>query len=169
VDIFACQLARQGGARVVGVVRNSACEAAMREAGAHEVVVGEDNGVAEPFGPHHTILESVGGTWLASALRLLAQDGTCVLFGRSGAGESTIDTAQFFLDGGSTLYGFIIFHEVKRHPAAHCLTRLVKLVAAGELRPHIVVEKPGTEITDLAQGLLDRRFPGKAVLHVGEA
>lgn len=168
VGIFACQLARRGGARVVGVVRNPAYEAAVREAGAHEVVIGEDSAGAERFGPYDTILESVGGASLASALRLLAQEGTCVLFGRSGAGESTIDAAQFFLNGGSKLYGFIIFHEVKRRPAGEGLARLAQLVVEGALRPRIEVERPWTQIAEVAQGLLDRRFAGKAVLQVGE-
>ncbi|MDP9375560.1 MAG: alcohol dehydrogenase, partial [Chloroflexota bacterium] len=41
-----------------------------------------------------------------------------------------------------------------------------RLVAAGRLRPHIEVEAPWTAIADVAQRLLDRRFAGKAVLHV---
>jgi NADPH:quinone reductase-like Zn-dependent oxidoreductase len=166
VGLFACQLARAGGARVVGVVRQQAHVAAVRDAGAHEVVVGEASRAAEAFGPYHTILESVGGESLASALRLLAQDGVCILFGRSGGGESTIDVAQFFLNGGSTLYGFIIFHEVERYPAGQGLARLVRMVAEGTLHPHIEVEAPWTAIADVAQQLIDRRFPGKAVLHV---
>jgi len=169
VGLFACQLARRGGARVVGVVRTAAYEAAVREAGAHEVVAGADCRPAEPFGPYDTILESVGGASLASALRLLAQDGVCVLYGRSGAGEATIDAAQFFLNGGSTLYGFIIFHELKRRPAAAGLVRLVRLVAEGELRPRIEVEAPWAEIADVAWGLIERRFPGKAVLRIDGA
>lgn len=168
VGIFACQLARRGGARVVGVVRTAAHEAAVREAGADEVVLGEDNVGAERFGPYDTVLESVGGASLASALRLLAQDGTCVLFGRSGADESTIDAALFFLNGGSKLYGFIIFHEVKRRPAGEGLARLAPLVAEGALRPRIEVEAPWTQIAEVAQGLLDRKFAGKAVLRVEE-
>lgn len=166
VGIFACQLARRGGARVVGVVRSAAHEAAVREAGAHEVVIGEDNVGAERFGPYDTALESVGGASLASALRLLAHDGTCVLFGRSGANESTIDAAQFFLNGGSKLYGFIIFHEVKRRPAGEGLARLARLVAEGALTPRIEVEAPWTQIAEVTQGLLDRKFAGKAVLRV---
>lgn len=169
VGLFACQLAHRGGARVVGVVRTAAYAAAVREAGADEVVIGEDCRPAEPFGPYHTILESVGGASLASALRLLAADGTCVLYGRSGAGEATIDAAQFFLNGGSTLYGFIIFHELKRRPASEGLARLAHLVAEGALRPRIEVEASWTEIASVAQQLIDRRFPGKAVLYVNEA
>ena len=169
VGSFACQLARRGGARVVGVVRTAAYEAAVREAGAHEVVIGEDCRPAEPFGPYHTILESVGGASLATALRLLAPDGSCVLYGRSGAGDATIDAAQFFLNGGSTLYGFIIFHELKRRPAADGLARLARLVAEGELRPRVEVEAPWSEVASVAQALMDRRFFGKAVLHLTSA
>jgi NADPH2:quinone reductase len=169
VGIFACQLARLGGARVVGVVRSQVHEAAAREAGAHEVVIGEDNRPAAAYGPYDTILESVGGASLATGLPLLAQNGTCVVFGRSGSPESTIDVAQFFLNGGSTLYGFILFHEVKRYPAGEGLGRLARLVAAGALRPRIEVEAPWTQIAEVAQGLVERRFPGKAVLRVGGA
>jgi NADPH:quinone reductase-like Zn-dependent oxidoreductase len=89
-----------------------------------------------------------------------------VLYGRTGAGEATIDAAHFFLLGGATLYGFIIFHEFKRYPAAEGLARLARLVAAGTLRPRIEVEAPWTDIADVAQRLIDRRFVGKAVLHL---
>ena len=39
-----------------------------------------------------------------------------------------------------------------------------ELVAAGQLAPHVSVERPWTEIARVAQDLMDRRFPGKAVL-----
>ena len=83
--------------------------------------------------------------------------------------ESSYAIPQFFLNGGSTLYGFIIFHELKRRPASEGLARLAHLVAAGALRPHIAVEASWTDIGDVAQQLLDRRFPGKAVLRLDGA
>lgn len=168
VGIFVCQLARLGGAaRVVGVVRSERHAEAVREAGAHEVVVGEEASGAAPFGPYDIVLESVGGAMLPSALKLLAQDGTCVLFGRSGGGESTLDVAQFFLTGGATLYGFIIFYEALRHPPAQGLARLARMVADGALKTRIEVEAPWTDAAAVAQRLLARDFPGKAVLRVG--
>ena len=168
VGVLACQIARYGGAYVVGVVRSTAHEAVAREAGAHEVVVGEENSGAAPFGPFDTILESVGGASLASSIPLLASDGTCVLFGQSGGTESTIDFSKFYALGGATLYGFIIFHEVKRRPAGAGLARLCQLVVAGALQPRIEVRAPWTQIGEIAQRLTDRAFPGKAVLTVGE-
>jgi hypothetical protein len=36
------------------------------------------------------------------------------------------------------------------------------------LTPHITVEEPWTRVAEVAQSLLDRRYPGKAVLTVGD-
>lgn len=167
VGLFACQLGRLGGAaRVVGVVHNSAHADVVREAGAHEVVVGDDAAPARPYGPFDTILESVGGASLATALTLLAPDGICVLFGQTSGATSTIDAARFFATGGCRLYGFILFHELEREPAGQGLARLAQLVADGSLKTSISVEASWTEIGTIAQQLIDRRFPGKAVLHV---
>ncbi len=44
------------------------------------------------------------------------------------------------------------------------LRRLADLVAAGQLAPHISVERPWAEIAQVAQDLMARRFPAKAVL-----
>ena len=85
-----------------------------REAGAHEVVVGEDLSPAAAFGPYHMILESVGGTSLATALTTLALDGMCVLYGTSSSAETTFDARWFFGTGGASLYGFTLFHEIRR-------------------------------------------------------
>jgi len=170
VGQFACQLARNGGAaRVVGVVRSAAHAEAARAAGAQEVVVGEDNAGAERFGPYDLILESVGGASLASALPLVAEGGTCIAFGTTGGGESTIRVWDLYGRGGVTLYGFLINYEVKRQPIAEGLPRLARMVAEGALRTSIGAEAPWTEIARVGQELLERRFTGKAVLHVGEA
>jgi NADPH:quinone reductase-like Zn-dependent oxidoreductase len=44
------------------------------------------------------------------------------------------------------------------------LKRLAELVAAGQLSPQISLERPWTEISQVAQDLMARRYPGKAVL-----
>lgn len=166
VGHFAIQLARLSGAHVVAHVRRSDQEALVKEAGAHSVVVGEDLSPASEYGPYHLIVESVGGNILGTALGLLAQDGVLVLFGTSGGSEVTFNAARFYGTGGASLYGLILFHELKRESAAVGLKRLADLVAAGQLRPYIEVEAPWTQIADLAQKLLDRGYAGKAVLHI---
>jgi len=167
VGVYAVQLARAAGARVVGAVGRAASEGAARAAGAHEVVSGADLSEAARFGPFHLILESVGGETLAGALALLEQGGTCVSFGVAAQPAVTFDARRFY-GSGATLYGFLLFEEVKRQPAAQGLVRLVRLVAEGRLKPRIEVEAPWTEVGAVAQRLLDRRFAGKAVLTVGE-
>jgi NADPH:quinone reductase len=154
---------------VVGVVRSTAHAEAARAAGAHEVVVGEDNIGAEQFGPYDVILESVGGASLASAVPLVAEGGTCVVFGSTGGGESTIRVWHIYQRGGVSLYGFLINHEVKHKPIAQGLPRLARMVADGTLRTSIGAEARWTQIAEVAQGLLARRFAGKAVLRLSEA
>jgi NADPH:quinone reductase-like Zn-dependent oxidoreductase len=80
--------------------------------------------------------------------------------------EVTFDLRHFFLLGGATLYGFIIFHELKRKSVTEGLGRLGRLVADGRLRPQIDVEASWTQVGDVAQRLLNRSFTGKAVLHI---
>lgn len=166
VGLFAVQLARLSGARVIGAIRQANYAALVREAGAQEIVIGDDLAPARAFGPYDLILESVGGAALTTALTLLAPEGTCVLFGASGGTEATFNLGAFFRTGGLNLYGFILFHEVKHHPAAMGLARLARLIADGRLHARIEVEAPWTAIADIARQLMDRRYPGKAVLHI---
>jgi NADPH:quinone reductase-like Zn-dependent oxidoreductase len=166
VGLFACRLARMAGAHVVGLIRRADREALVREAGAHEVVTGDDASTARAHGPYDLVLESVGGEVLASTLVMLATGGTCVSFGITAGAESTFDVRSFYFTGGATLYGFILFHEVLARPASEGLARLVRLVADGTLQPRIEVEAPWEEIGDVAGRLVDRDYAGKAVLHV---
>lgn len=165
VGDFAVQLARDAGARTVGLVRNEERAARVRELGI-EVVIGEDATAAAGHGPYHLVVDGVGGEVLASALTLLAPDGVAVAYGRTAGPTITFDLGQFFGKGGLTLYGFILFHELRRQPAGVGLGRLAARVAAGTLRPYIALEAPWAEIGTVAQALLDRTYPGKAVLHV---
>ncbi|HLW02335.1 MAG TPA: zinc-binding dehydrogenase [Ktedonobacterales bacterium] len=168
VGLFAVQLARLMGAKVVGAFRNANYEEPVRELGAHEVVIGDDLAPARAFGPYHLILESVGGASLGTALTLLAPGGMCVLFGVSAGGDASFSPGAFFRTGGTSLYGFLIFDEVKRHPAGQGLARLVRLIDEKRLHPRIEVEAPWTDIAEVARQLMDRRYPGKAVLAVTE-
>ena len=86
------------------------------------------------------------------------------LAGVSASAEVTFDAREFFVAGRATLYGLYLFTELGSEPASVGLRRLGELVAAGQLAPHISVERPWTEIGQVAQDPIARRFPGKAVL-----
>jgi NADPH2:quinone reductase len=164
VGHLACQLAKHAGAEVVAVVRRAERGKHARDAGAHEVVVSEDSSPAAKFGPYHLVLESVGGASLSAGLSMLAAEGMCVLYGASGSSETTFDARAFYLKGGATIYGFILFHELRRQPASEGLARLLTLVAQGVLRPQIELEAPWTEISNVAHRFYNRGIAGKAVL-----
>ena len=161
VGNFAVQLARLGGAHVTASVRRPDQVAALRQVGAHDVVVGDEI----PASPKYDlVIESVGGRTLGTALAALERGGVCVTLGVSATAEVTFDARQFFVSGRTTLYGFYLFTEFGNEPARIGLRRLADLVAAGQLVPQISLERPWTEIGQVAQDLMARRFPGKAVL-----
>jgi len=163
VGDFAVQLARLGGAHVTGSVRRNDQVAAVRQLGAHEVIVGDDI----PASPKYDlILESVGGRTLGTALAALQRAGVCVTLGVSASAEVTFDARTFFVSGRATLYGFYLFTELGAEPASVGLRSLAELVGAGQLLPHVSIERPWKDIAQVAQDLLNRRYPGKAVLTV---
>ncbi|MFN8511288.1 MAG: zinc-binding dehydrogenase [Chloroflexia bacterium] len=133
---------------------------------AQRVLVSADGAAAAEFGPYDLIAESVGGATLGNALAMVAPGGTCVTFGPTSGAQITFDVSKFYMVGGCTLYGFILFHETRRRPAGAGLARLAHLVASGQLRTSIAVEASWKEIGTYAQQLLERSYTGKAVLHV---
>jgi len=161
VGDFAVQLARLGGAHVTASVRRAEQAAMVRQAGAHEVCVGDE---IPPAPKYDLVIESVGGRTLGTALAALERGGVCVTLGVSASAEVTFDTRQFFVSGRTTLYGFYLFVELGNEPAGEGLRRIADLVAAGQVAPRISLERPWTEIGQVAQDLMARRFPGKAVL-----
>lgn len=166
VGDFAVQLAHLAGAQVIAAVRRPEQDALVRPLGADDVVIGDSVEAFERCGPYDLVLDSVGGPTLAAGMAVLAKDGVCVTLGISGAAEATFDVRRFFMTGRTRLYGFILFSELEAEPAALGLARLAHLVAAGQVRPTISVEAPWQQIASVAQQLLERRFPGKAVLQV---
>ena len=171
VGLIACRLASLAGARVVAQVRHSESASLVQEAGADHVVVDESIAAAEPFGPYRLIVEQLGGQALAEAMTQLAPGGTCVSAGVSigPAGYVVpVDMARMRRAPGACLRILNLYQEFEREPPSAGLRRLVHLVGAGTLTPHLGVEADWREIGKVAQELLDRRFPGKAVLRVSD-
>jgi NADPH:quinone reductase-like Zn-dependent oxidoreductase len=166
VGNFAIQLARLSGAKVVAHLRQSKYESVVKQAGAHHVVTGDDISSAQVYGPYHLIVDSVGGNILGQALNFLDTNGTAVVFGTTGGREVTFNAGNLYALGGASIYGLIVFHELKQEPAAIGLRWLLELVESAQLRPHIEIEASWNEIADIAQRLMERSFPGKAVLHL---
>lgn len=167
VGHLAVQLARHAGATVVAQIRRAVHVDPVREAGAAEVVVDEAGEQIGAHGPYYLVVDAVGGSVLAAALAALGPGGVCVQYGAS-SGQRTIsfNTGDFFRNGPHTFYGLYLFPELGSEPAGRGLAILANLVAEGHLRPLISVEASWHRVGELAQQLLDRRFVGKAVLHL---
>ena len=166
VGLFTHQIARRNGAYIVGTVRKAENEALVREAGADEVIVGDDLAPASAYGPYDLIIESLGGKPLESVLSLLAPGATCVLLGWSASPEAkaTINLSNLIVTGGTTLTTLSYGRQLTTH--ARDLSRLVQMVAKQQLRTSIAVEASWHDIGEVAQRLLQRQFTGKAVLHL---
>jgi NADPH:quinone reductase-like Zn-dependent oxidoreductase len=167
VGLYAHQLARLSGAYVVGSVRDPRHEALVREAGADEIVVGEDMSLARAYGPYDLIIESVGGKTFSTVLPLLAAGATCVTFGAaSGVSEVTINVHDMVRTTmGGVIQGLNMYTELSQRTSDD-LAWLAQLVAKHQLRPSIEVEASWHEINDVAQRLRQRQFTGKAVLYL---
>lgn len=164
VGHFGIQLARTAGAHVVATVRSADKAALLREAGAHEVLVGEDPSPLGKHGPYDVILDGVGGAMLGAAAAQLAPNGICVIYGTTAGSEVLFNAAAFYRAGGARLYGLVLFHELRTTPASVGLARLAALVAQGSLRPLIEIEASLDQLPAIAQQLTDRKFTGKAVI-----
>jgi NADPH:quinone reductase-like Zn-dependent oxidoreductase len=164
VGLFAHQLAKLSGAYVVGTVRQARHEALVRDAGADEVIVGDDLEPARAYGPYHLVVESLAGKALESALTMLTPGATCAILGWSASPEAraTIDVRNLIVTGGITLYTLKMSTETRSED----LARLAQLVARQQLKTYIEVETSWHEIGDVAQRLWQRQFIGKAVLHL---
>jgi NADPH:quinone reductase-like Zn-dependent oxidoreductase len=163
VGNYAIQIARYGGATVTGLARQEKHLASIVEAGAHHAVADESGMAAKEHGPYNLVLESVGGQVMGNVLGMLAPQGQVVSYGVSGGGEMTIDSTAFRRGSISTL---LVFTEQHRETAAVGLARLARLISKDILKPLIGVEAPWEEIGNVAQQLLDRAYPGKAVLTI---
>jgi NADPH:quinone reductase len=99
----------------------------------------------------------------------LAPGGTCVSVGVSMGPvgyEVPIDMARMRRAPGACLRILNLYQELAGEPASIRLGRLVRLVSTGKLAPHIGLEADWSKVGEIAQALIDRQFPGKAVLHV---
>lgn len=169
VGDYALQLARLVGARAVASVRRPEQVELALASGAVHVAVGEDLSQAQQYGPFKLVVESVGGTVLTEALTMLDEDGIVVSFGASSGTAVTFDAMKFYRNGPVSLYGLFVFNELRRvESGALGLKRLAGLVAQGKLTPRISVEEPWEKVAEVAQHLMARSYPGKAVLHIGE-
>jgi NADPH2:quinone reductase len=162
VGRFAVELAVRAGARVAGLVGSAERAGGLRGLGAAEVVTR----LEDLSGLFDLILESVGGNSLATALRLVAPNGTVVVFGNSSRESTSISFGDFAGHEGARIQSFFSFKSGTPESFGEDLALLASLVAAGQLHPLIGSDKSWRELAQVMTDLRERRVSGKAVFYI---
>lgn len=166
VGLFACQIGKLMGAKVIAQVWKESYRDIVNQCGADFVAVDTDASTARAFGPYKLIAESVGGEALSNCMTMLGPDGICVSFGNVSGKDSTFNAWNFLLQPRSCLYGFVISNEFSLSPASIGLAKLAQLVSEGKLKTHIGVEAKIDDIGSIAQEVAEHKVEGKAVIRM---
>lgn len=161
VGTMAIQLARRMGARVVVTTTSPAKVEALRELGAHHVVVSPDSRfhnevVRWTDGGADVCLELTGSVTFTSALKSLRRGGRMVVLGNLDAGKVEL------------ALGAVILHALTIVGTASCssvdLEDVLAMVARGELVGRIHRRLPLESAADAHRLLAERAVVGRIVL-----
>nr|BFE55617.1 zinc-binding dehydrogenase [Dactylosporangium thailandense] len=165
VGSFAVQLASAGGARAVALIQHGRHLAAVQAVGADHIVVDPTGEQARPFGPYDLVLDAVGGPAFTALATMLAPHGRLVSYGMADLTPPPLDIVRL-LQARASLSAFHVFEEMNRETAGVGLTRLLRLIQAERLTPMVSLQDDWNNIGRVAEQLIGRSFPGKAVLTV---
>ena len=162
VGRMAIQLARESGANVTALVRDTkASGALLRSLGAADV---RD----EIDGDFDLVLEAVGGRLFGLAIEHLAPRGIVVNIATQSEDETvTFRAPRFDRAKGARIYTLNLFDELDAHASgAGDLARLCALMADGRIDGQIEFAGSWRDHAAALTALLERRIGGKVVLHV---
>src|SRR5215217_3557686 len=150
VGVFAVQLARGAGARVVATGRRWA-EGLVRELGAHEFVDAERQSFEEMAGEVDVVFDLVGGDVRRRSWAVVKPGGVLV---------SVVGPLEGAGRPGASGVFFVV------EPDRAVLTKLARLIDAGELRPIVSEGYPLQRGREAFETKLRSGTPGKVVLRV---
>jgi NADPH2:quinone reductase len=163
---FLVALARAAGAHVVAPVRKAEqVDFAIRR-GADEVVVTCDGAELSDVAPVDFVADGIGGSLLASAIARLTPDGVAVNYGVTGDPSLALPLGLMLGKGRASVRGLNLYAVSDRVPPREWLTRLVRLTASGRLPVDVVDRGSWSGVIEACDELMERRTPGKLVLHV---
>jgi NADPH:quinone reductase-like Zn-dependent oxidoreductase len=166
VGYFACQLARLMGAHVTSILRRPQHQAMVEATGA-EVFIDADGSRLGDLEPFHAIIDGVGGAQLGRLASRLSEGGRLILYGVSAGADTELGLRELMFTGDGRIEGFHLYRESEVESASRGLTRLMSLMAEGRLQTVVSSVSAWTDVAEVAQGLINRDFAGKAVLTVG--
>ena len=166
VGYFACQLAGLMGGKVVAQLRRPKYAHLISDLAVDEIIVTSDGREIGDCCEFRSVIDGVGGSILANLIKKLEPGGRAILYGVSAGNETSLAIRDLMLTGNGRIEGFHLYRESEIEPACEGLARLLELIGSGKLRTHIPVQENWTNIGDVAEQLIARDFPGKAVLQI---
>ncbi|MEK7363799.1 MAG: NADPH:quinone oxidoreductase family protein [candidate division NC10 bacterium] len=169
VGTAAIQLARLLGARIFATASAEDKLALARELGAHETINYTTHDFAEIVKAGtggrgvDLILECVGGDVFDKSLQCLAPLGRLITYGVAGGVPGTILT-PLLLFGNLSVIGFHLGRYYQTRPNREGMQEILRLVAAGRIRPIISATFPLREVAKAHDHLSERKTRGKVLL-----
>jgi NADPH2:quinone reductase len=169
---LAVQLARHFGAgRIIATASSKEKRDLALELGADVAVEAEAEGLKERLVAANggvkvdLVLEMTGGPVFDASLAALAPFGRLVTYGMASRTEPTPVTAGKLMAHSTAVVGFWLMHCMGK-PALHAepMAELLRMVAAGELKPLVGEAYPMSEAARAHTELRARRTMGKLVL-----
>lgn len=167
---LAVQLAKQAGARVIGLASSEEKRRLVTELGADACVDSRAEDLAaairEANGGERVdaVLHMSGGAAFDAEMKVLAPLGRMVVFGIASREQRDVSTAAL-LRGSKTVVGFWLIHLLARPDLAiPMIGELLGAVAAGELEATIGGVYPLSEAQRAHEDLISRRSAGKLLL-----
>lgn len=171
VGMAAVQIAKAGGAFVIGTVSSDAKADAAYAIGADAVINYSEQDFAatlrELTGGQGAdlILDSIGMPTFDAGLRSLKRLGHIILFGRAGGAPGPIDP-QLLFSNSWTVSGFALPQVYRdRTKMQHALEAIFDLLRDGRLNLPIKAELPASQAGEALRMLASRETIGKLVLH----
>jgi NADPH:quinone reductase-like Zn-dependent oxidoreductase len=162
VGRFAVQLAALSGAEVTAVSSKSGQAADLRKLGASTVV----SSVHEVTGHFELILEGVGGTSLGETLKLIAPEGTIVLYGASSQENPSVGLFSFGGHANARIQSHFVYGTGEPAHVSSDLALLAGLVAAGKVQAPVGREASWHDLAQGVSALSARQIAGKVIFNV---
>ena len=169
VGTAAIQLAKLFGARIFATASSQDKLALARELGADETINYSTQDFAEVVKAKtggrgaDLILECVGGEVFDRSIQCLAPLGRLITYGMAGGVPATVMTPLLLFNNLSVI-GFHLGRYYQTRPNREPMQEILRLVAAGRIRPIINTTFPLAEVAKAHDHLSERKTRGKVLL-----
>ena len=164
VGLYAVQLARLAGARVIATVGTPEQEKLVRSVGIENVIDRHSPDLAHRIGPVDHIVEVAFGANLPVSAEVLAPGGVIATYSSDAESEPRLPFRNFLIKNATVRFLLIYLVSAEKHRAA--ARDLTAHLQAGRLRHSIARRFPLAEIVSAHEAMEAGHLNGKAVIEI---